>query len=374
MKQDLTDFFNEPAEAVQTTITQKPVPNLFPRITNTQYKIAVIGEAPGVDEVDQAKPFVGYSGQELDRLLSRFSILRDACFLGNVSQYRPEKNQITNFEWEGVEIQSGLTQLKSDLSKVKPNICLLLGATALHAFKSNEPLKKRKTKEGYKFVYPNPISRWRGSFFTSIPSSPLPGVKCIASYHPAACLRNYEWTPVLMFDIKRCLEEATFPELIPPQRTLKYNLSLEETLYELQQIIDKKPLVATDIEGRIGSMSCISFATSSSYAFIVPFSKIDGSSYWSLDEEVIIWRYLAKVLCDPRIPKVLQNGAYDRFVLQYGYQLVVKGVTEGTDLKHWEIYSELKKSLAFMASIYTREPYWKEMRIQSEQLEETVEE
>lgn len=374
MKQDLTEFFHEQASAVSTTITQKPVPNLLPRITNTQYRIAVIGEAPGNDEVDQGKPFVGYSGQELDRLLSRFSILRDACFLGNISQYRPEKNQITNFEWDGPEIQSGLAQLKEDLAKVKPNICLLLGSTALHAFKSNEPLKKHKTKEGYKFIYPNPISRWRGSFFTSIPSSPLPGVKCIASYHPAACLRNYEWTPVLMFDIKRCYEDATFPEWNPPERTLKYNLSFNETLEELQKIIDTKTLVATDIEGGLGNMSCISFATSPNYGFIVPFSRMDGSSYWCVDEEVIIWKYLARVLCDPTIPKVLQNGAYDRFVLQYGYQLVVKGVTEGTDLKHWEIYAEMKKSLAFMASIYTKEPYWKEMRIQAEQEMEEVEE
>jgi DNA polymerase I-like protein with 3'-5' exonuclease and polymerase domains len=121
-------------------------------------------------------------------------------------------------------------------------------------------------------------------------------------------------------------------------------------------------------------MSCISFATAANEAFIVPFTNMDGSSYWSLEEEVKIWTLLVKVLGDPGIKKILQNSLYDRFVLQYGYEVVVKGIVDDTLVKHWELYAEMRKSLAFLCSIYTKQPYYKEMRVQAEEMEEVSDE
>ena len=60
------------------------------------------------------------------------------------------------------------------------------------------------------------------------------------------------------------------------------------------------------------------------------------------------------------VPKVLQNSLYDNFVLAYGYQCPIRNVTEDTMLKGWEIFSELPKGLSTMASIWTREPHWKD--------------
>src|SRR5437879_4795543 len=90
------DFLDEPATTPASTTT---VPNVQPRITNVSYKLAIIGEAPGEEEVAQGVPFVGYSGRELERFLSRFRVLRDACFIGNVCQHRPAANKIANFDW-----------------------------------------------------------------------------------------------------------------------------------------------------------------------------------------------------------------------------------------------------------------------------------
>lgn len=368
MKTNLFDDFADTPSSV-VPHTTKPVPNVQPRITNVPYRLAIIGEAPGVDEADQGIPFIGYSGQLLDKFLSRFNILRDACFIGNVCQLRPFKNRIAEFDWDGEEIQSGLSKLRDDLKTFKPNVVLLLGGSALHAFKEDcsQPVRKKKTKEGPVFDFPNSIGDWRGSFFECYIQGVLPGVKCIAAYHPAACLRQYEWSPLLMMDIQRAFKDSTFPELNLPQRQLFATLTFQQLWGELDKIIAEKPSVGTDIEGYWNNLRCICFAPKPEYSFTVPFTKMNGESYWTLEEEVILTQKVAAILADTKIVKVWQNGLYDRFVLQYGYNMIVRGPSSDIMLKTWELYSELPKGLGDQASIYTREPYWKGDRLQAEE-------
>lgn len=318
----------------------KSVPNQLPIITGLPYKLAIIGEAPGADEVREGRPFVGISGRFLTSLMSKAGIVRDACLIANVCQHRPPGNDITKFSREGEQITSGLIALGQDLIRADPNVCLLLGKTALWAAKGTDN-----------------IGDWRGSWFIGT-KPPFVGRKCIATYHPAACLRQYDWTPLLMFDIKKALSGATHPELHLPQRTLKANLSFQALLNELDEVCRKKSSV--DIEGYVGAMTCISISVDKSYSFIVPFAKMDGTSYYeALDDEVEIWQRLAKILGDPLIPKVLQNSLYDRFVLQYSYNIVMRGVKDDTMLKSWELYCELEKGLGFLCSLFTDEPFYK---------------
>jgi hypothetical protein len=60
-------------------------------------KIAILGEAPGESEERQGRPFVGASGQELDRLLHEAGILRSECFVTNVIRCRPPGNNLDLF-------------------------------------------------------------------------------------------------------------------------------------------------------------------------------------------------------------------------------------------------------------------------------------
>ena len=59
--------------------------------------IALVGEAPGADEVKQGKPFVGRAGQLLDRVLAQAEIERDTCLVANVFRYRPPDNKVGHF-------------------------------------------------------------------------------------------------------------------------------------------------------------------------------------------------------------------------------------------------------------------------------------
>lgn len=337
----LDDLLNDDASTVITD--SKTVPNQQPLLSGFAYRIAIIGEAPGVDELRDGKPFVGLSGRFLTGLLSRVNIARDACFIGNICQHRPPGNDISSFPRDGQHIQDGLRALSADLEAFNPNVCLLLGGTALWAALDTDK-----------------IGNWRGSVFIGNRPGPFLGRKCIASYHPAACLRQYEWTPQLMFDIKKARLHAERPDLVLPERDLLLPTDASEIVNRLQSYRSSRQPIAIDIEGYVDAMKCISVANSPFEGICVPFTKLNGDSYWdSLDDEVAIWRSLSGLLMDPLVPKILQNSLYDRFVLQYSYGIIVRGVADDTMLKHWELYCEMEKSLGFMASIYTDEPFYK---------------
>lgn len=320
------------------------VPNLFPTAQSDK-RIALIGEAPGQDEIALGKPFMGKSGGFLKALLSRAGVQADACFFGNICQQRPHDNDISKFSWNGDEIQESLYQLKKDIETFKPNIVVLLGNIPLKAAKDCDTIHALAPKA---FKFKN--SNWRGSLFLGEKGSPFEGLKCIATYHPAYCLRDYESTPMLQFDLRKAVREATSPVLRLPVRKLTTGCSEHELLSLLGTIRRNSCMVAIDIEGGIDTMSCISFATTPEEAFIVPINN---------DTSVEVWKALALTLEDPQVPKVLQNALYDRFVLHYSYGIRVRGVVHDTMLKHWELYSELEKSLGVQASLYTDEPFYK---------------
>lgn len=330
------------------------VPNQFPRC-GASYRLAVIGEAPGREEEAAGQPFIGASGRLLTAMLHQAGISRDACFIGNISQVRPPDNDIRKAEPE--DIEEGEAILKDELTKYDPNLCVLLG---------NTPLRSA-TNSGAK------VTEWRGSLFlghevAAGSSGTFAGRKCMATYHPAAVLRQYEWCPVMGFDLKRARQEGESKELVLPVRTLVTPGPLNPETYfpnvleRLRSLRREKPLVSLDIEGTVGNLECISFASSATESFIVPF-RHGGGSYWpTVEMEMEVWKEVSAVLTDPGIPKLLQNSLYDNFVLSYSYRCPIVNVREDTMLKHWECYCELPKGLGFQASIYTKEPYYKAER------------
>lgn len=368
-KTNFLDEFAEDSGEPIATFSYPPVeafiavPNKQPSIPPGLLRIALIGEAPGADEVSAGEPFVGISGRFLDKILSNIGIVRSQCFVGNVMQIRPPlhgKKQLSPIDkWKKTThgdlehlrqpaLDYGLKQLKRDLSDYMPNICVLLGKTALWAAMGETNL-----------------GDWRGSLFMSdrllepgLEFLP-PTVKCIGTYHPAAALRQYAFYPFLIWDLRRALKEGKTKELILPQRSHRINLSYEDLTSSLQSILDSKPPISVDIEGGVNSMSCIGFAVSPTDTFILPFERLNRDSYWNVDQEATLWKLLADIMADGEIPKVWQNGLYDRFVLQYGYDILVRNSADDTMLKWFEEFCELEKALSVQTSVLTDEPFYK---------------
>jgi uracil-DNA glycosylase family 4 len=343
-KIDIDEFTDTGSSTTVERSSDVVVPNKFPTLTGFPYRIAFIGEAPGKNEELALEPFVGMSGQLLSALMGKADIVRESCFVGNVCQLRPPNNDIELFNRNGPEITAGLRQLKEDLLRFQPHLCVLLGKTALWAALGDDK-----------------IGNWRGSLFKG--QHWFDGWKCLASYHPAAVLRQYEYRPILAMDLKKAYKEGHYSDIRLPMRRFDTKLEPQRLIEKLCNVRKARLPVAIDIEGGIGTMSCISIATSASYAFIVPFAKLDGTSYYEdCDTEIKVWKALVALLEDPLVPKILQNSLYDRFVLQYSYRVVVQGVTNDTMCKFHEAYCELEKSLGFQASVLTNQPYYKSDR------------
>lgn len=333
------------------------VPNQFPITHNQPYRIAIIGDFPGRADIFHKRhfcrqgtpthPYSGSAGAKLDEKLSQAGISRDACFVGAVCQHSGYEHLMDKkIDLSHAQLQSDLQTLTAELEKYNPNLCLLLGRAALYVAKGTAN-----------------IDAWRGSVFFSDVPGPFYGRKCIVSHHPRICMAQYSLIPLLAFDIMKAAKQGKTPTFVPPNRNLRINLSVQETIEELNKIKQTKPTIAIDIEGYVDAMSCISIAPSPDYAFIVPIAHKNNDNYYdTLDDETSIWRALADILEDPSIHKVLQNSLYDRFVLQYSYGLVVQGVVDDTMLRHWELYCEFEKNLGFQCSVYTDEPYYKQDR------------
>jgi len=349
------------------------VQSQFP-ITEGAHRIAFIGEAPGMDEHNAGQPFVGASGQFLEKALTSAKILRSTCLMANVCQVQPPSNQIVRFSWGGVEIQTGLEQLRADLQEFKPHLCVLLGNLALKAAK--DPSNHHPLKSGVK-GYEYSITAERGSLFECRdPNSPMFGFKCLGTLHPAAIIRRIDQLPLFRFDISRAADEGTSPVLHLPLRHFEIGLSSAEILTRLGEITPSD-LLSIDIEGGIVAenksvvydedgnkgkdykpswIPHLSISTDPKSAFIIDFSRLQFS------EEIQVLSKLSEVLYNPEIAKVLQNGLYDAMVLAWSYKILIRNILVDTMISGWEIYPELPKALGVQASIWTREPYWKSDR------------
>lgn len=330
------------------------VPNLFPTVSS-DYRLAIVGEAPGNYEAQAGLPFVGPSGNLLNGALQAMGIMRSACFIGNVCQHQPPYNDIEQYDKSGPEIQQGLQILKSDLNKFQPNCILLLGATALWAAGSFHK-----------------VNTYRGTIF----HSDTLRSKCVATYHPAYILRMWDDAPLFEFDVRRAVEESYFKDLRLPQRTIDTKLTVSEILSKLRAI-QPGTLVSIDIEGGVpnesanlverknrNGITCISVSTDPSYAFVIPLQDLSD------ENAAVVMKEFARVMADYTIPKVLQNSLYDYTALAWVWKLPINNIAHDTMLSGWEIFPELSKGLGVQASIWTKEPYYKFERTAGAELPE----
>jgi len=95
---------------------------------NLHAGILLIGEAPGRDEDIQGRPFVGLSGQLLDKILAACGFTRDKhVFISNIVKCRPPGNRLPSDK----EASVCMPWLTEQIELINPQILVLLGATAL---------------------------------------------------------------------------------------------------------------------------------------------------------------------------------------------------------------------------------------------------
>jgi len=106
--------------------------NVVPGHGNPDASIMFVGEAPGANEDEQGKPFVGKAGELLDRGLEFAGINRDDVFVTNAVKCRPPGNRRPYAE----EISSCMHFLFNEMMAVEPQVVVLLGGTSINLFAS----------------------------------------------------------------------------------------------------------------------------------------------------------------------------------------------------------------------------------------------
>lgn len=312
-------------------------------------KLLILGEAPSKEEVAAGKPFVGPSGRELDRLLKDAGIRREECWITNVCKYPvppPMERQKTPFKTRaenvGINIDQQLEELRVEIDQVNPNCVLALGGTALWALSG-------RTK----------ISKERGSIRRGM------GHKFVSTYHPAHLLhsvgggeiKGYWNRQIMIADFKRALEESASPVLELPSRTIQICQNSGE-LYQFLQLYKHKQKLYVDIEAGGHCLPiCIGLAFTKSHAMTIPLWNKGDISNIPLSNLASIWSLLAQILWEKDIYG--QNFNYDRDKLRR-LGLVIRRIYGDTLLKAFAISPELPKGLAFLTSVYTREPFYKD--------------
>lgn len=135
--------------------------------------LLVLGEAPGREEDRLGLPFVGESGQLLDRMLAAIGRDRGSVFISNIIYWRPPGNRTPSQE----EITACLPFARRLIELTRPLVILAVGNIAVQTLLGRA--------EG--------ITRLRGKWFDydagGQASAPL-SVPLMPSFHPAYLLRQ----------------------------------------------------------------------------------------------------------------------------------------------------------------------------------------
>ena len=131
---------------------------------NPKADIVFVGEAPGEEEDNQGRPFVGRAGKLLDQLIERIGIKRSDVFICNVLKCRPPGNR----DPEPREAALCKEYLLAQLDILRPRIICTLGR---HAYNTLLDVDAS-------------ITRIRGKMTT------FRGTPLLPTYHPSYLLRS----------------------------------------------------------------------------------------------------------------------------------------------------------------------------------------
>jgi len=107
---------------------------------NPEADIMVIGEAPGRDEDIQGKPFVGRSGQLLDRVFASIGLNEDTLYITNIINWRPPGNRNPKPE----EIAACLPLIHKHMELIAPKIIILVGGVSFSALTGRTGIMKNR--------------------------------------------------------------------------------------------------------------------------------------------------------------------------------------------------------------------------------------
>lgn len=152
---------------------------------NRDARVMIIGEAPGADEDRQGLPFVGVSGQLLDKMFDCIGLNRknpdakQAIYISNILNWRPPGNRTPT----EAEMALALPFIERHIAIVRPQFLVLMGAVAAKTILNMDLSISKLRGKVYTHKF---ITDGISDGLEPIESMP----KIIPTYHPAFLLRT----------------------------------------------------------------------------------------------------------------------------------------------------------------------------------------
>lgn len=149
---------------------------------NINAQVMLVGEGPGGQEDQQGVPFVGKAGQLLDKILKAAEFKREDVYITNVVKCRPPSNRLPHPD----EVKICRNYLEAEIRLIKPQIIVCLGSLASQTVIDS---RARITKIRGQWL-------WRDN------------IRIMATFHPAALLRNESYKRPTWEDFKKIRDES----------------------------------------------------------------------------------------------------------------------------------------------------------------------
>jgi DNA polymerase len=157
---------------------------------NPQARLMFVGEAPGRDEDIEGLPFVGRSGQLLNRMIGAIGLKRSDVYIANVIPWRPPGNRTPTPQ----ETQICLPFIRRQIELVNPDVLVTLGNPSTQTL--------LQTREG--------IMKTRGKWFDYDTGTRT--IRAMATFHPAYLLRSPPYKRMAWLDLRaiaKALEDTS---------------------------------------------------------------------------------------------------------------------------------------------------------------------
>jgi uracil-DNA glycosylase family 4 len=295
----------------------------------------------------------------LTRWLKRVGLTRKEIYITNVYPYRPPGNDLRRIPY--AELQQWTEQLHLRLAALDgPIVIVPMGNFALQAIIGKSGITKHRGS-----IYQYTDRRGRE-------------IKVIPTLHPAAIFRQQKWERRCIRDWQRIASDSQFADLRLPQRTHEIMPTIHDVELFLVAAKAAGTALAVDIETPIkwkrkvightkkgtpkikkekGArfIACVGFANSAEHSLTIPTTR----AYWGdKDELARAWELIRALLALPN-EKIFQNGWFDTFHFNR-LGMPVRNWRWDTMALHHVLIPNEDHSLAFMGSVDTRQPYWKD--------------
>ena len=350
-------------------MNKQTVPSQQP---NGDCKIAFVFDFPTTDEQRLGEIMVGSTGKMFHKMCEILELNVENCLLTHALAQKPAQENPAHFfmnkknyskfskenKWRSkypvngfgflkTEYEGELERLQNELNACAPNIIIAMGSLALWALTGLDK-----------------IGTYRG---TILKSDLTGGTKVMPTFSPSAVIRNFDFRPIVLADIKKAVEESNTPEIKIKERELWIEPEIKDLEDFEQKYIrennEDQPL-SFDIETGGGFITCIGFAPSDTVALVIPFKDKRNvlQNYWTdVAHEQQAWAWIKRILENDKITKVAQNQTYDVSWLEYKHNIKVAGTIHDTMHAQHALQPEQQKGLGFLGSIYTNEGAWKTM-------------